>query len=739
MPPQQTEQGMINEYSERSRASGSVYSTATQPHSNSHAQASVYSTATQPHSNTYAQVSAIPQVAPAAYNIQEENEESGFFATPFGTGALPPGSSRNVTQNGAASRGTNGGPFQPATVQESMVPQQRVQQQQPNPQRRPAHLAEPRTQKREPNGKQSEATASSRNGDSQATAAGIAATAATRQWVSNSGNTGGGNGRPADRNEGGRKGFKSCIYLCLALVILLLVGGATVAVLYFLTDVFEGESDVMIDNPSSPTLSPALQPTLVPTSESTTESTGGGFLITLMPTPDLTNSINATYNTTSTNISEGYWNTMMPTPDPTNLSNATADNTSANSTTLFPPASPNMSPNSSDVSAAGTVATNFTAQTHSSAGTNSSQTFEWQPLARGFSFLARGVMTGSFLATNNDGSVLLVGSSAEAATASVQLNIVYNLVVDGVPRQLGAPLLPTMEDAAFVSAAMNAEGTSLALGVNDGSVQIYDFNVIQNVWTQRGEDLLLAGERLDSASVSVSLSATGRNLVVGLLDTESGILSVQPYVFMMSSSSWIPIGDEIRRVGRRSSASVEVSANGFVMAFTHVFTHTDGMNRGSVETYELNAGGANEYDERGSFTLLNISDVSVSLDSSGDTMVVTNDKQSTVYGYDSEVSTSWEVQTGGSFLAGGTVVSMDNGGILLTIGNPDVVITYEYIDSWWRRHAVTRRRLELTGAAGDGFGSSLALSGDGKQLAVGAPFNDDEGDDAGKVFLFQAS
>ena len=710
---------MINEYSERSRASGSVYSTATQPHSNSHAKTSVYSTATQPHSNIHARANAMPQVAPVAYNAQEENEESGFFATPFGSGALPPGSNRNVGQNGAALGGMSTGPSQPATMQESMASQRRIQQQQQQ------------QQQQQPNS----------NGASRATATATATASATRpsNGASTPDNTNiVGSGRSADRNEADRKGFKSCAYLCLALVVLLLVGGATVAVLYFLTDVFEGEGDVMIDIPSSPTLSPVLQPTLAPTSESTTESTGGGVLITLMPTPDSTNTINATDNTTSTNFTGGYWNTMIPIPGPTNPSNATANETSANSTILFSPASPNMSTNSSDGSAAGTVATNFTAQTNSSAATSSSasQTFEWQSLDQGFSFLAPGIMTGSFLATNNDGSVLLVGSSAQAATESVQLNIVYKLSADGVPRQLGAPLLPTMEDAAFVSAAMNAEGTLIALGANDGTVQIYDFNAIQNVWTQRGEDLLLSGERLDSASVSVALSATGRNLVVGLLDTESGILSVQPYLFMMSSSSWTPIGDEIRRVGRRLSASVDISPNGFVMAFTHVFTHTDGMNRGLVETYELNA---NEYDERGSFTLLNISDVSVALDSSGATMVVTNDKQSTVYGYDSAVSTSWEVQTSGSFLAGGTVVSMDNGGTLLTIGNPDVVITYEYIDSWWRRHVVTRRKLELVGAADDGFGSSLALSGDGKRLAVGAPFNDDEDDGAGKVFLFQAS
>ena len=119
-------------------------------------------------------------------------------------------------------------------------------------------------------------------------------------------------------------------------------------------------------------------------------------------------------------------------------------------------------------------------------------------------------------------------------------------------------------------------------------------------------------------------------------------------------------------------------------------------------------------------------------------MIVTSEKLSTVYGYRTEVG-AWEVQPGGSLLAGGSVASMAHSGTILTIGNPGVVVTYEYIDSWWRRHLVGRRKLALLGKADDGFGSTLVLSGDGRTLAVGAPLADDEGEDAGKIFLFEAS
>lgn len=728
-----------SERTNHSRANGSTYSGDTQPHSNVHAQTKI----------------AYQQAVPVAYSAHlEEHSENGFSDMPFGSGALPPGSNRNLGQNIAASHAkqSRSSEAPPPPAQQPVVP--RHEQHRPINREQSAQIAGPDTRKRQPN--QNPATDTQRRSGAPQAVPAIVATGADN-GVSNSRNKSAGDSRNASDSGNGRKQSRLPMYMAVCILLVLLAGGGAVAILYFFTDVFNNNdvSDVVDSLPPTLSPSPALTPSqatltptpeesfesvaltppqasIAPTSEDTTESTSetadGGTTFTIIPNSDLT--LVPTFEESTNNNAELSLQptqedsfpdadeaTIFPTPL---VVHSTAPSNTSTEVNVFP-----VSSKPENSSSAETTYSSLT-------NTNSAKAFVWQPMDQKVGS-EPGSMAGSFLATNRNGTILVVGPSP----SSEQPSIVYKVEENTASSlQLGSSLLPTTNTSAFVSAATNAEGTTIVFGVNDGSVQIYDYDDIENDWVQRGEDLLLAWGRLPEASVSVALSATGRLLVVGVLNTDNGVLSVQPYVYLSSNNSWSPIGEEIKRNGRRLSASVAISANGFIMAFTHVYMLEE-KSRGSVETYELNAFGTSSTTEIGSFTLLGVSDVSVALSSSGGTMVVTSDKLSTVYGYLPELE-SWEDQPGGSLLKGGSTVAVDLSGTVLVIGDPAVVITYEYRDSWWRFHLSERRNLELVGEAGEGFGSSLALSGDGSMLAVGAPLNDDGGEDAGKVSLFEA-
>lgn len=92
----------------------------------------------------------------------------------------------------------------------------------------------------------------------------------------------------------------------------------------------------------------------------------------------------------------------------------------------------------------------------------------------------------------------------------------------------------------------------------------------------------------------------------------------------------------------------------------------------------------------------------------------------------------------------GTSVAISHNGSIIALGAPEnddngtdagQVQVYQYVSGSW-----TQLGSSLEGeSAGDFFGFSLALSSDGTILAIGAPFNDGTGSDAGHVRVFDYS
>jgi len=660
---------------------------------------SAYSYATQPHSNVHfrQQARAPPPTVPPITHKQTDESESAFSDMPFGTGALPPGSTRQIL----GQYGNNIGDAQPRAAEPAM---DRRDQQEP-PQPRAQHLAtEVAVRGQAMDREQRQGSTEAREHHfGTATAAVASSRPNNRKSI-------------ATESNNHSKGSRLLCYTFLCLVLVLLTGGGTVVALYFFTDLFDNDDDSSAAPYQTfvPTLSPSVgqniaPPVQVTPSPSLQNATGGPSAAIGDYTGDdfggdvAGNELWDTSNTSWVNFTIGGFDEILSSP----------------TATLVPT-------NGSSLAVNGSIASNV----------NILQSFEWLPTKQEIASTEPDAMVGSFLAINRKGSVLVVGSSSN----TTEPTIAYRMNDDAeTPLPLGLPFTLSSETTAFVSAALSADGSILALGVNDGSVKIFDFDADEEEWSQRAEDILLTVDRIDGAMVSVSLSADGRILAASVLDTESGVLIVQPFVFEAIDSAWKPIGDKVQRKGRPLAGSVTLSANGLVLAFVQVFSLGD-MNstRGTFETMNLNIfGNTSSVEKDSSQVFVNVTDMSAALSAEGNKIVVTNDKLSVVYNYSTEAET-WNKQS--EFLRGGSSVSISDNGLLVVIGDPDAVVTYEYIDMMWQQHHPGQQELSLNnGEDGSGFGSAQALAGDGSVLAIGAPMNDEGAENSGKVILFEAT
>ena len=95
---------------------------------------------------------------------------------------------------------------------------------------------------------------------------------------------------------------------------------------------------------------------------------------------------------------------------------------------------------------------------------------------------------------------------------------------------------------------------------------------------------------------------------------------------------------------------------------------------------------------------------------------------------------------GAAFDAFGKSVSISEDGNTVVVGSPDDGAGSAYVftkpDAGWANAAGTIKLTASDGAAGDGFGSWVSLSGDGSAIVVGAPGNDAGATGAGAAYVF---
>jgi Flp pilus assembly pilin Flp len=318
----------------------------------------------------------------------------------------------------------------------------------------------------------------------------------------------------------------------------------------------------------------------------------------------------------------------------------------------------------------------------------------------------------SSVSLSSDGTVVAIGSSAEAGngTDSGQVRVFKN--ISGVWTQLGADINgEAIQDYSGKSISLSSDGSVVAIGAryNDGngkdSGQVRVFKYISGVWTQLGADI--DGEAMeDYSGWSVSLSSDGSIVAIGAPgnDGSEGYTFYKGHVRVYKNVSgvWTQVGTDINGEAAfdQSGDSVSLSSDGNVVAIGAIYNAGNGTDSGHVRVYKNVSGvwtklgadidGKASYDRIGS---------SLSLSSNGNVVAI---------------GMPFNEAIGSSTSAG-------------------QVRVYKNVSNVW-----TQQGADINGEAnGDFSGSSVSLSSDGSVIAIGAPYNDENGDISGQVRVYK--
>jgi len=324
-------------------------------------------------------------------------------------------------------------------------------------------------------------------------------------------------------------------------------------------------------------------------------------------------------------------------------------------------------------------------------------------------------------------------------------------------------------DESGFSVSLSSNGTVVAIGTygNDdngdksGHVRVYEYDTSSG-WLQLGNDIDGEAE-CDRSGYSVSLSSDGKVVAIGAPENRgnNGYASghVRVYKYDSSSNEWIKLGDDIdgEAAYDDSGKSVSLSADGMVVAVGAQRNDGNGFDSGHVRVYEYDSSsgwlqlgddidGEGQYDESG---------WSVSLSSAGKVVAIGTPLADSlrghvrVYEYDA-TSNDW-IQLGDDIDGeaeddrSGWSVSLSSNGMIVAVGAPynddngaisGHVRVYEYdSSSGW-----VQLGNDIDGEAvadRSGYLNSVSLASDGKTVAIGAKWNDGKGLDSGHVRVYE--
>ena len=266
-------------------------------------------------------------------------------------------------------------------------------------------------------------------------------------------------------------------------------------------------------------------------------------------------------------------------------------------------------------------------------------------------------------------------------------------------------------DESGISVSLNSDGHIVAIGApnnNDGNgnysghVRIYKYDKTGDAWNKIGQDI--DGEAADDWSgYSVSLSSDGYTIAIGVPQNPEFIdvnKSGHVRVYQWNGTLWNQIGQTIdgESANDKSGFSVSLSYDGTIVAIGAHTNDGNGTNSGHVRVYKWNGSSWNQIGpDMDGEAEYNLSGATVSLSSDG------------------------------SIVAIGAPINNDGNGFL-----SGHVRVYKFINDIW-----TKIGQDIDGEAGDFSGRSVSLSSDGSIVAIGAPFNDDNGTQSGHLRIYK--
>lgn len=270
-------------------------------------------------------------------------------------------------------------------------------------------------------------------------------------------------------------------------------------------------------------------------------------------------------------------------------------------------------------------------------------------------------------------------------------------------------------------------------------------------WSQVGSDID-SDRQKNFFGTSIAINDLGDIVAVGAPDDDesstifnNGVVTVYK---KNEANEWVQYGNEIigEAADDQSGYSLSMNAAGTIVAIGSIVNNDGGLNAGHVRVYEYNAGTWTKIGTDLDGVAGDYFGSSVSLNQSGTLLAVgapgnaANTGLVRVYEY---TGGNWVQQ--GLDLSGvagdnfGTAVSINQLGTKLAVGAPNnatntgLVKIYEYSSSTWSLHS------ELYGETSeDYFGTTLELNGNGNTIIVGAVKSDGAvGIDTGHVSVYE--
>lgn len=312
----------------------------------------------------------------------------------------------------------------------------------------------------------------------------------------------------------------------------------------------------------------------------------------------------------------------------------------------------------------------------------------------------------------------------------------------------------------------NAKGTILAVGAPIGNVDNMYPGLVRVYHRTPNDDYVQLGETINGKNTgeffggALSLNTKGTRIAIGAPYSDRyGKYSGRVCVYELQDKVWVQLGNDIRNDvhsdGTQLGSSISFNADGDRLALGTPFYRGAESNAGQAKVVEWRDGqwqllgdpvyGNVENDMLGS---------SVCLSPDGERLAVLTSPMGNDNGQDKTGhvqvfelhDNAWKALGNtivGSFpgsLTGGYLAFANNGDTL-AIGmpfgvNPEnnqksgKIQMYSFVNNLW-----TLSNTYYGSANADLFGTALSMNSDGNSLAVGAPFNDKNGERSGQVHI----
>lgn len=388
---------------------------------------------------------------------------------------------------------------------------------------------------------------------------------------------------------------------------------------------------------------------------------------------------------------------------------------------------------------------------------------QWNQIGNDINGKNNGDFSGFSVSMSDDGNIVAIGSPVadnNNGTQSGHVRVFTNN--SGVWEQLGDDIDGIANlDRFGASVSLSSNGNVIAIGSlynnNRGEVRVFENN--NGSWQQVGNDIHGEGND-DQFGHVVSLSSDGSIIAIGAPYNDGvGYSSGRVQVYENIGNTWQQIGQDINgeSAADTSGFSISLSENGDVIAIGSLYgENVNALSSGHVRVYENNGGTWQQIGNNidGDDDALEFG-VSVSLSANGDRVAITSSYD--MYEFETPSKTKVYENNAGTWQQLGqdienvvsvsgtrTKVELSGNGAVLAIGIPmedisgvtynnSFVKIFTLIGNVWTQ--VDSNIVQENPY--DTFGTSIALSNDGSKIAIGAPYNNGNGNNSGHVRVFE--